>query len=467
MMKRLRPLIILASTAIILGVVLFVLVKFVLPKDEAGEEKGNAVVLLDVDLDEADSIEINNTFDKYTLLKAAIGSYYIEGKKGYDISNDSVLNLLENIGSLSATKKVVSKPSEEQLESYGLTKPYGTVKVVDGSDVYELSFGTTSSSGNYYTRLKGDDAVYLVGTAVPDVVLLSRYQFYFDQMIDYTGETADLEGLTDIIIGGSKREQEIVVKMNELGDDEVGSSYVMTSPIYQSFSNTMQDSLNELMTTLATCAVVSDDTSNAKLVELGLKDPEYTLTYVLDEEKVEIHFGKKTEAEMRYCYVPGDKFIHYIAESYVTCLGENLKAYCEDMIYTRAADALSGIKIVGKDKTFTIAIGDETDEEGNFNVTINNKKVDSELFSDFYAHILTIGITDLGQKGENNTPYLTVEYTLKSGVKETMKFYSVSELKCFCELNGSGNFWVSTMSVDKILENAQKLYNGEVISTEW
>ena len=136
------------------------------------------------------------------------------------------------------------------------------------------------------------------------------------------------------------------------------------------------------------------------------------------------------------------------------------------MIYTRSADSLSGIKVTNGEKTYTIVIG-EKDEQGNFYVTINNKQVDSELFSDFYAHILTIGITDLGQKGDSTEPYLTVIFTLDDGTEEIMNFYSVSELKCFCELNGTGNFWVSTLNVDKILENAQKLYDGEVISLEW
>ena len=467
MIKRLRPLLILAGVALVLGVTLWILVAFVLPKDAEGAEKGNEVVLMDVALTEADSVKIKNSFDEYTLVKEAIGSYYIDGKKGYPVLNESVLNFLQNVGGLTATKRVVSKPSAEQLESYGLKNPMGTLTVEKGDQSYSFQFGTTSSSGNYYTRMAGDDAVYLVDATVPDVALLSRYQFYYNEMIDYSGETEDLEGLTDIVIGGSKREQEIVVEMNELGDDEVGSSYVMVSPIYQSFSNTVQDSLNDLMINLSTCSVVGDDTSEAKLKELGLDDPEYILEYVLDEERITIHFGRKNESDMRYCYVPGDYFIHVIAESDVECLGQNLKAYCEDMIYTRSADALSGIKISGSGKTYNILIGDKTDDQGNFDVAINNKKVDSELFSDFYAHILTIGITDLGQKGEEKTPYLTVEFTLKSGVKEVMKFYPVSELKCFCELNGSGNFWISTLNVDKILQNAQKLYDGEVISTEW
>ena len=51
MMKRLRPMLILAGSALVLGVILWILVAFVLPHEEAGEEKGNSVVLMDVNLD--------------------------------------------------------------------------------------------------------------------------------------------------------------------------------------------------------------------------------------------------------------------------------------------------------------------------------------------------------------------------------------------------------------------------------
>ncbi len=467
MIKRLRPLLILAGSAVVLGMILWVLVAFVLPKEDAGEEKGNSVVLMEADLSEADSIEIKNTFDEYTLVKQAIGSYYVEGKKGYTVSNDSVLSLLEKVGSLTATKKVIDSPSQEQLESYGLKTPYGTVKVADGEENYTFRFGTTSSSGNYYAQMEGDPAVYLVDATVPDVVLLSRYQFYSNALIAYTGETEELEKLTDMTIGGSKREQDIVIKINELDDDEVGASYTMTAPIYQSFSSAVLTELTELLSALSTSSVVGDDTGAESLKKFGLDDPQYIFSYVLDGKTVTVHFGKVTENGYQYCYVPGGKFIHSVEATRTECLGESLKAYCEDMIYTRAADALSHITISGGGKSYEVVIGDVIDEEGNFYVTINNKQVDSELFSDFYAHILTIGITDLGEKGENNTPYLTLTFTLKDGTKEVMKFYSVSELKCFVELNGTGHFWVSTLNVDKILSNAQKLYDGEVISLEW
>ncbi len=465
MIKRLKPVLILVGIALVLGAVLWILVAFVLPKDVEGNEKGNTVTLLSVDLSQADSVEIQNTFDHYKLLKLATGSYYIEGKKGYTVNSEVVTGLLGNLGSLTATKKVIESPSDEQLESYGLKDPKGTVSVSNDGTDYIFYLGGTSSSGNYYCRMEGDSAVYLIANTVPDVALMARYQFYSDTMIDYS-EDKDLETLTPILIGGSKREQEIRLEMNKLGDEQVGTTYVMTAPFYQSFSSTMEDSLTSLLTALTSCAIVGDDTGAAALAQYGLDQPAYTLTYTLEGVTTTVYFGKTNDSGMQYCYVLGGKFIHTIATSNTDMLGAPVKEYCEDMIYTRAIDEIAGIKITGADKTFKIVLGDK-DADGNYAVTVNNKSVDSDLFSDFYSHILTIGITDLGDKGSAKTPYLTAVFTLRDGTEETMKFYQVSELKCFCELNGSGHFLVSTLNVDKILENAQKLYNGEVISLEW
>ena len=466
MIKRLRPMLILLGVALVLGITLWVLVAFVLPKDEAGEDKGNSVVLMDVDLNNADSIEIKNTFDHYKLVKNAIDTYYIDGKKGYDVSDTDVEDLLTDLGALTASKKVIDQPNAEQLESYGLKTPYGTVEVKKGADTYLFKIGTTSASGSYYLQMGDSATVYLVDGTIPDVALLARYQFYENTLIEYSEDTSAQETLKWFEISGKKAVARFRLQMNELGEDEVGANYLLTSPINHSASVVCQDHIFELMSQLAATAVVGDDTSAEGLEKYGLAEPAYTFSFTQNDKVQTVHFGNTTEAGYQYCYREGDKFIHNIETTYTDFMGAPLKDYCEDMIYTRAADSLKSIRVTGQGKTYQIDIG-EQDDEGNFYVTINNKVVDSELFSDFYSHILMIGITDMGEKGSSNEARVSLQFTLKDGTVETMKFYPVSELKCFCELNGTGSFWVTTMNVDKIIENAQKLYNGEVITTEW
>lgn len=466
MIKRLKPVLILLGIAVVLGVLLWVLVAFVLPKDEAGEDKGNSVILMQTDLTEADSIEIKNTFDHYTLVQQAIDHYYVDGKKGYEVSNDEILDFLTNLGSLTASKKVIDAPSAEQIKSYGLENPYGIVIVKDNADTYTFKIGATSASGAYYMQMGNDPTVYLIDGTIPDVALVARYQFYTDVMIEYSEESMDQETLKWFEISGTDAAHDFRLVMNELGEEEVGATYLLTSPINHSASMVVEDHILNLLSTLTAAAVVGDDTTPETLKKYGLDEPAYTFSFVQNNKVQTVHFGKTTEAGYQYCYTEGGKYIHNIETSNTEFMGGKLKDFCEDMIYTRAADNLKSIKVRGMDKTFQVNIG-EKDDNGNFYVTINNKVVDSELFSDFYSHILMIGITDVGDKGKETTPYVSLEFTLKDDTVETMKFYPVSELKCYCEVNGTGSFWVTTMNVEKIVENAQKLYNGEVITTEW
>ena len=466
MIKRLKPVLILLGVAVVLGILLWVLVAFVLPKDEAGEDKGNSVVLMDKDLTEADSVEVKNTFDDYTLVQQAIDHYYVEGKKDFEVDNDLILDFLKNLGSLTASKKVIDAPTDEQLKSYGLENPYGIVTVKDNADTYIFKIGSTSASGAYYMQMGNEPTVYLIDGTIPEVALVARYQFYTDVMIEYSEESIDQETMKWFEISGTDTVEDFRMVMNELGEDKVGASYLLTSPINHSLSMVAQEHILNLLSALTNAAVVGDDTSPATLKKYGLDEPAYTFSFIQNDKVQTVHFGNTTEAGYQYCYTDGSDYIHNVETSNTKFMGGKLKDFCEDMIYTRAADNLKGIKVTGMDKNYQINIGDK-DDDGNFYVTINNKVVDSELFSDFYSHILIIGITDVGEKGDETTPYVTLEFTLKDDTVETMKFYPVSELKCYCEVNGTGSFWVTTMNVEKIIENAQKLYNGEVITTEW
>ena len=468
MIKKLKPALILAGVALVLGILLWVLVAFVLPKEEAGEEKGNEVVLMNTNLSEADSLEIKNSFDDYKLVKLAKDSYYIDGKKGYPVSGEYVVSLLDMIGELKATKKVVENPSEEQLKEYGLAHPVGSFTVTNDADSYRFDLGITSASGNYYCRKSGDDAVYLIGTSIPDMVLLARYQFYSDSITSYSDAVSEQGGLTAMELEGKNRKEAIAVKINDdLAEDEVGTSYIMTAPIRHSLANSATDNLVGLLSALSTSSIVGDNTEEGALKKFGLDDPAATFSAVINGKKEVFYFGDISDAGMQYCYRKGGKFVHAVDQAESAILEASLVDFCENMIYTRAADALSRIEISGDGKNYTIKIGDK-DDEGNMDVTINHRKVESESFSDFYMHILNIGITGMDEEPQGEDPYVRVEFTVKeTGKVETMEFYPIDDLKCFCALNGEGRFVVDTMQVDLILENAQHLYDRETIELEW
>ncbi|MBQ3084772.1 MAG: DUF4340 domain-containing protein [Clostridia bacterium] len=488
MIKRLKPVIILCSILVVLIIAFFV-VRHFLP--QAVEETVEQVIyLLDekligadgkeapadsipdpddrtgVLLDEADSIKIENDFGSYVLVKRAIGNYYIQGKKELPVNGESVTTLLENIGKLGMVQEVVEKPTDEQLKNYGLKTPVVTVTVDNGVKSFVLKIGIAHENGNYYAQISGDPAVYLIGPTVPDVVMLSKYQFYSDTMIDYTDSTEDLENLTKMMVGGNGREQDITIELNELADDEVGAAYMITEPFGHPFSNMMQDNLTALLSALAKSSVAGDDVSESALASYGLDEPEFFFSFTISGKTQTVYFGKVSDADYRYCYAKGGKFIHSVAESDADVLYAPLKDYCENMIYTNSYDTMEAIKITGKGKTYQITVS-EVAEDGEFTATVNNRVVNSDLFSDFYAHVLMIGISDLGGKEGATAPYLTVEMTQRDGDVDIIRFYKVSDDKCFCEINGGGQFWVKIYNVDLILKNAQNLYDGKEINLEY
>ena len=253
--------------------------------------------------------------------------------------------------------------------------------------------------------------------------------------------------------------------MQDLAEDEVGTTYILTEPFSHSASNSMISNLSDLMVLMSSAVIVGDDTSPEGLAEKGLDDPTYIYEYTKGDETYRVCFGDINASGFQYCYETSRPFIYYVDAEEVEILGSTVRDFCESVTYTRSVYEVSALKVEGNGKTYDITVG-EQNEAGDFNVVINNKKVDSELFSDFYSHFITISLTDIGEKKDAEA-ILTVTVTLKDGTQDVMKFYPVSELKCFYELNGSGRFWVGRMNVERILENAQKLYDGDVINLEW
>lgn len=472
MIKRFKPVIILGSVALVLGLALWILVAFVLPKAEEGGESGEAVIptieLMKADLTGAEYLEIKNDFDDYKLIKRAKEEYYVEGKEDLVINSESVVDLLTQIGSLTANKKVMASPDDEKLEEYGLKNPHASVTVKNKSDVYQFKFGITSATGSYYMQMSGDEAVYLVNSSIPDIVMVSRHQFYIDTITSYTDSIAEQGKLTDIVIAGKNRKETVVITANDdLAEDEVGTAYIITSPIQHSLSSLMIEDITGLLSSLAGSSIVSDSTDEATLKKYGLADPVSTFSAVMDGKKETIYFGNVNDLGMQYCYAKGGKFVHTVDAESAAPLTALLVDFCEDMLYTRAADTLSGIKIIGREKTYNITIG-EKDEAGDMDVTINKRKVDSDLFSDFYMHLFSISIIGMDEEPKDEEPLVRVEYTVKeTGKVEVMEFYPINELRCRCVLNGSGRFVVNTLNVDLILENAQHLYDGEKIELEY
>ncbi|MBQ6947310.1 MAG: DUF4340 domain-containing protein, partial [Clostridia bacterium] len=248
-----------------------------------------------------------------------------------------------------------------------------------------------------------------------------------------------------------------------MANGDTGLSYVMDDPVNMPFSTSVMDKILGLLTTLNGATPVADDLSQSNLAKFGLDTPQYTLTFANNTNERKIIFGNVTDGKI-YCMAQDSLAIYQIDESAVECLRMDVADMCDVITYTRDVDTLNRIVLKSKGKTYDITTSGTGDQR---QVKVNNKSVESSIFSEFYAYLLGMEIQIVGEKPAGE-PYLSMEITLsEDGSKEVLNYYYVNERYCFYELNGKGMFYVSRQAVDALLENAQKVYDNKEIVAAW
>lgn len=461
-MRKLMPLFVLLAAAVVLGSAYFIL-RSISPEDN-GEDQVNTVEVLSLNATEVKTVTVVNTEDSYTLYKKSGSVYKIEGKEDKPVDEDVISTSIGYLSAIESTKKIMV--AADKLKDYGLAAPAATVTLTTAKKEVELYVGSQSAGDEYYMYLKddpqskeGEIAVYLLSKTQSQVCLADHY-YYYDTDISGYDSSEDAENITPVTIGG-KLGTAVNVYMS---DNDTGLAYVMDDPVNMPFSTSVMDSILSLLSTLNTATPVADDISDANLQKLGLYEPQYTLDFANNTEERTILFGNEDENGMIYCMAKGGQAIYQVSASAVECLGMDVADMCDVITYTRDVDTLNRILIKSQGKTYDIVTQGTGDERV---VHVNNKAVESSIFSEFYAYLLGMEVQREGEKPAGD-PYLTLEITLsEDGSKEVLNYYAVDERYCFYELNGKGMFYVSRQAVDMLLQNAQKVYNNEEIATAW
>ncbi len=461
--KKLRPVIILCAVALVLFASVFVL-KEVVPSGDSGiteiKKDEDEIVLVDITGTTAKTLTVKTPNDEYTFVRRLEKTYYIDGKRDLPLNMSKVLSALTYAGSISAETEVAKKVTDWQ--EYGLKTPAATVTWTKDDATHYFELGDIAPSGNYYMRFNGGDTVYTYDATAAEIFTSSHIEFYDTTLFSYNSQT-DAPYITEFSIY-QKDGEEIIAQLVDLSNEEDinDTAYVLKSPIQHNFSVEKFNLVNELMENLTTLTVFSDDISRENLEKYGLNDPQYTFTFTNVAVKNVIHFGNTSDKGYVYAYAEGKDFIYIIDKNYINALTFDIAAYCDSMSYTRSYDTIDTITITGGGKTYNIDITG-TSDDGDLKAYINNKYVEYENFASLYAHIIGIDITDVAAKPEGASPFVTITVDCLDGTTDILKYYKISDLKSFYELNGSGRLVVSTSNVEKILEFAQMLYDGKEI----
>jgi len=466
MIKKLRPVIILLSIAVVLVVAFFLLrdVFKILPSAEPGDD-GEAITIYDFVGSTADSFSLTNSYGSYKLIKKVEKTFVIEGKEDLPISFDTVSTMLNAFGELSATKIVQEGVTD--FSQYGFDEPLITAIMEKDGKTFKMEIGNMSSTeSSYYMRVDDSDVLYLASSSTVNSFASSRYGFYSTVVCEFNSQT-DSTNVTGFSLAGTAHPRTIVAQTNNLDEEEIGSAYQMIEPINHPFSTEMSNAIFDLINELNNVQVVSDDVSDESLESMGLLDPVNIFTYTVSDVDRVIYFGNKTEdGTSTYVMMKDGSLVHAISSEYTEVLEKDDAKYCEGSAYSRSYDTIDSMVISGMGKRYAIRITG-TSEDNDLMAYINNKAVDYQNFADLFAHIITIDIKETGNMTDDAELLVEITVNLKEGGQEILQFYKINDLRCFYQLNGEGVFYVATSAVEQIIENAQKLYDGEEIVLEW
>ena len=459
--RKFMPVFVLLAAALVLTSVYFVL-RHISPEDN-GDDDVNTVMAVEINSSDVKTMKVENAKETYTLYKKSGSVYKIEGLEDRPTEDDVISTSIGYLSSIESTKQIMV--ARDKLGEYGLKSPAASVTLTTSLGETVIHLGNQSAGDEYYFCVADDEnntedktAVYLMSEVQANVCLADHF-YYYTTDISLYDSSEDQENITPVTIGGKKGTKVHVY----MSDGETGLAYVMDEPINMPFSSQVMNDILELLTMLNSCTPVSDDVSTDNLAALGLADPEYVLTFANNTIERTILFGIEKDGRI-YCMVQGGNAIYQIDAGEVSCLRMDVADMCDVITYTRDVDTLSRIYITSGQKSYdfkTTGTGDER------KVTLNNKTVENSIFSEFYSTLLGIEVQIEGEKPAG-APYLSIEITLsEDGSKEVLNYYKVDDRYCYFEMNGKGMFYVKTMDVDFILENAQKVYNNEEIMQAW
>ena len=365
-------------------------------------------------------------------------------------------------GTVSAETEV--KKGVTDWEEYGLKTPVATVRWTKGDKTHYFEIGDLAPSGNYYMRFNGGDTVYTYSTDAASMFITTRMDYYNTSLFQYDSDT-DAPYITEFVIG-QRGSDDIVVKLLDLTNEDLNNAFLITNPIEHYFANEKQEDIYNLIGALTGLTVYDDDVTPENLKKYGLDDPKYSFSFTNVAVKNVIHFGNTADEGYLYAYAEGHDFVYIIDEETINVLTHDIASYCDTMSYSRSYDTIDTLTIQGGGKTYDIDITG-TAEDGNLKAYINNKYVEYENFGTLYAHIISIDVSDVGDKPQGVDPLVTITINCLDGTTDVLKYYKVDDMKSFYELNGSGRLHVPTSKVEQILTFSQNLYDGKEIVIEW
>lgn len=405
--------------------------------------------------------------------------------------NDTLVNACVNICATLKGRQLVEENASD-LAKYGLSEPKAKVTIsADNMTDKVFNIGIEIAAGGYYYICEeGKNTVY--------TVLAANAGYFFEDALYFAGltlvDTPEEAAWPTIDRLTIKREDiDYDMVFVTVPEDEIpvgmSSNQAMIKPVYQFLNITSSASVTHGIWGLSATEAVVLHPTDEDMKKYGLNEPfgkvildcdteDYTLSigspvYALDDKGEET-----TTVSGYYCYlnaadtdciyiisaeecvwatvVPGDIIIGMMTNNLFVDL---------DMITLQTPDKTVSIDVYAQEDSNP----DDSIDDHVYEVKIDGRVVETELFQEWYVYWLECPTNETyftPLTGEEKL-YLTVTIKLENGKEQVVKFYTSTNRRLIAELDGNVGYIIPTSYADTLMENIQRVVDGNSMITTY
>lgn len=493
MSKKMRSLIIASAFVLLLCTAILVLV-LTAPDDvdgnnptssqnssDSSDNSTDGIPLIDTSL-AVESIEIENELDHFTVVKNNAGNFKIVGYESISFS-ESFLNYLWDTGTYLGAESAVENVGDQYvtLEDMGLEDPALKVTIVyeDGSSTGFVAGKTVPGESNiFYLRMND--------SSPEEVYITTLHLGFFSDMLhfcdlalvdveqdeDYNYENVTIDNIT---LSGKNYSTPISIKSNPDKDDTkslyYGYEYIITSPEKLQTNTDEVDTLIYQLREITVGSAIILNPSEKQLSNYGFDAPSATVTYSHNDERITLYTGK-TDEYYTYIMRKGVDAIYRIETSNIVQWSQgSLFLFRLNNVFLRHVSSIESFAVSCPDKNIDMKfdVSREVSDDStyySYTCAIGSKAIDFTNYQSYVSQINYLTATEYGASATSDKPYLT--FTVKYFSDENMssdvvEFFPAGAKRYLVKVNGKGNAVVSGSSVEKIISDTNKLYNGEKI----
>ncbi len=472
------------AVAVLLGSTIAV-IKLIPEKEVAGSSNSDAITVLDYETDEIKEVTVENqngTFEFYCekeeseaadTSEAIINTYwYIKGYDKEMTDSDLICNVVENVVSVDAIRKITQKTSSE----CGLEKPLAKAEFTTLENEQEtLLIGAKSpDNSGVYVKLGDEENIYLVGEALDtslnftDLDLASTKAqgpvMLDEKYADYCSGVAVIKS-DFVTVEGVNFNEKMVFAPTDEQEIALFTPYEVVKPMKRTAENV--EILFKVFTDgFNTSGAYSYDVKDETVKALGLDKPDYVLSAIFDDYTYSYKFKQQEDGD--YAVIGNDsKNIKRVSISDCGFLSYTTTDFYSKSVFVTAIDEISNLTIKTEDKTYSFDIrenptGDEIDK---YIIECDGKTYNSTYFQSYYEYLCMLQCIDFTTENVSAQPELTITYTYndKNSAPTKIDFVKESAVRYQYVIDGVPMGKIGSSDYKKILKNLERLLDGKQV----